>query len=146
MGAAPLLSCAVQHAVFFALLARFRDADARPHPSQRTVFPPQLTPEDVVESGQLQSAFRIRSSDPSEDAPELGAEWRDVVVDSDGLARVCTIEDLLPGTRYRFRMVFRPRLSKRYKRAWMSWREVALSDWFRTDGGWGLFRGCSGGC
>jgi hypothetical protein len=113
---------------------RFRDVDGMPHPSQRGVYPPQLTPEDAAQSESMLSAFRTRSSDPEEDTPGAGGDWQDVVVDSEGLARVCTAESLLPGTRYRFRIVFRPRLSKRYCRGWLPWEAVALSDWFRTDG------------
>jgi hypothetical protein len=115
-------------------VSSYRDADSRPHPSQRKVFPPQLLPEDVEDSEMLSSAFRFRSPDPTEDEPGAGAEWLDLPVESEGLARMATADNLLPGTRYRFRLIFRPRLSKKYKRRWVDWLSVPLSDWFRTDG------------
>ena len=108
--------------------------DSRPHPSQRKVFPPQLLPEDVDDSEALKSAFRFRSPEPEEDSAEAGGDWLDLPVESEGLARIATAENLLPGTRYRFRLVFRPRLSKKYRRGWVDWTAVPLSDWFRTDG------------
>ena len=108
--------------------------DSRPHPSQRKVFPPQLLPEDVDDSESLKSALRFRSPEPEEDSAEAGGDWLDLPVESEGLARIATAENLLPGTRYRFRLVFRPRLSKKYRRGWVDWTAVPLSDWFRTDG------------
>jgi hypothetical protein len=96
---------------------------------------PQLLPEDLeADSRRVRTAFRTRSACPAEDEEGAGGVWRDVPVDTGGMARMAVAEGLLPGTRYRFRLAFRPRLSRKYDRGWTKWTAAALSDWFQTDG------------
>jgi hypothetical protein len=107
--------------------------DVAPHPSKRDLLPPQLVEAELEAGRKAKSAFKLRSPNPLEDNPDAGSEWMDAVIESEGLARVASVTNLLPGTRYRFRLIYRPRHSKLYKRGWLSWEESPLSDWMQTD-------------